>query len=668
MYTIINLKDYDIKADGVHNDAPLLKEIFSKIEGYVEVVFPEGTIMLGEGDSKEILLRLENARNVILRGVPGKTKLMAHPDTPVVNRMGILHIHKCEYCEIYDLELDGNSQARHVKNEGKNWGDNSTQVNDCSNINIDGSNYITIKRVYSHHPVIDCLVTSRYAGGSTPANHHILIEDCIFDYGYRQGISIVGTDHGVIRNCKITNTAKALDLFKNDGVSTIGTSPRAGIDSETWLWNHDWIIEGCYFENNAGGHINMNDGASEHIIRDNRFVGGGAIGCETPSTGTRTINNIIANNHFINSHIGSLHGAFVISDNVFFYNNTNNKDIAVAKLALADKSRVRGGNILFTNNKISVDLDAYINAGVDLSEINAQLYFGKHVIATNNTFHNLISTAPIHIANAGGLMFTNNVFTSSVDMTEYITEPRIIIPPNALLNNNSFEDSSYPSEVRDAYNTSIDCIRFRKDGNRFSKNLNSSLYHNRKIFFKIADFNAMTSIFVKVALRVGTSSMNSTPYIMTYDISAYKKNNQLIQTMTQTETEGGMKLINCLGMNVKDGILYLGIANHFDTSSHDVNIDFEIIDNSATVSEVIDLHAKAYYEKIISPYETKIEAKQYNVGDIVRSHKSGGGIFLYEVVKGGTINKASQIHYARDYVIDGVVFKYIGHYRGDQNG
>lgn len=667
MYTIINLKDYDIKADGKHNDAPLLREIFSKIKGYAEIIFPEGTIMLGDGGTEEILLRLENARNVILRGVPGKTKLMAHPDTPVVNRMGILHLHKCEYCEIYDLELDGNSQARSVKNGGKNWGDESAKVDDCSNINIDGSNYITIKRVYSHHPVIDCLITSRYGGGNTPANHHLLIEDCIFDYGYRQGISIAGTDHGVIRNCKITNTSKALDLLKNDGVSTIGTSPRAGIDSETWIWNHDWIIEGCYFENNAGGHINMNDGASEHIIRNNRFVGGGAIGCETPSSGTRTINNIITNNHFINSSISSLHGAFVISDNVFFYDNTNDKKISVAKLVLADKSHIRGGNILFTNNKISVDLDAYIKAGVDLSEINAQLYFGSHVIATNNTFHNLLSTAPINMANARALMFTNNTFTSSVDMTKYITEPSIITPSDAIVSNNSFQDSSYPSKIRDAYNTSIDCVRFSKNGNRFSKNINLNIYNNRKIFFKIANFNEMTNIFAKVVLRVGASSMNSTPYTMTYDISSYRKNNQLVQTINQTETEGGMKLINCLGMILKDGILYLGIANHFDTSSHDVNIDFEIIDSSATVSEVINLHAQSYYERIISPYDTKIESKQYNVGDIVRSHKAGGGIYLYEVVVGGVINKASQLDYPRDYNVDGVVFKYIGQYRGDQN-
>lgn len=58
-----------------------------------------------------------------------------------------------------------------------------------------------------------------YLGASsTGYNKNILVEDCIFDNNYRQGISVISAEDFIVRRCQLTNTQ--------------GTNPQAGIDYE----------------------------------------------------------------------------------------------------------------------------------------------------------------------------------------------------------------------------------------------------------------------------------------------------------------------------------------------------------------------------------------------------------------------------------------------------
>lgn len=668
-YTIINVKEHGAVGDGIANDAPALKEIFSNVEDYSVIYFPAGTYLMGNGDDNEIILKLSQKKYVNIIGhSKDDTKIVAHPDSPVKNRMGLLHLFRTEYCRVENLEFDGNSQLRHIVFGGTNWGDNGTVVDDCSNINVDGANYTVIRNVYSHHPIIDCIITSRYAGGETAANHHLLIEDCILDYGYRQGLSICGTDHGILRNCRITNTSMAPNLYLNDGTSVIGTSPRAGIDSETWAWNHDWLIEGCYFENNLGGHINMNDGASEHVIRKNYFVGGFGIGCETPSAGTRTLNNIITQNHFINSTMGSLHGAFIITDNTFYWDDTSKTDVAIVRLSLNDTSFKRTGEIIFSNNRISVRLDLFTAAGIDLSTLKFAVSFGIHVKATNNSFHNLTSSAIIHMANARNLVFTNNEITADVDLRSL--ETKIVSPTTGIINNN-YVDDNYPVEVKNAYNQVQNNIKLNKDGNSYSKNMTMKLYNNRKYLFDIVDSEKIGALYAKVTIisprtNVTQSMRLDKPAVLEYEILCYINNSNAItqQVNFKNVFDSDIHLITCTGFEVIDNKLKLGIANEYVSGYVEASISIELRDINNNMMDSLNLGTSTY-ESITSPYPVTLTTGDYAVGDIVRSMSSGGGVYIYEVTTGGTIVEQSpKLYNGRDYTVEGVTFTYKGVYKG----
>ena len=63
-YTIINVKEHGAVGDGIANDAPALKEIFSNVEDYSVIYFPAGTYLIGNGDDNEIILKLSQKKYV----------------------------------------------------------------------------------------------------------------------------------------------------------------------------------------------------------------------------------------------------------------------------------------------------------------------------------------------------------------------------------------------------------------------------------------------------------------------------------------------------------------------------------------------------------------------------------------------------------------------------
>src|SRR5699024_4277892 len=189
----INVKDYGVMGDGVTNDSPKLRELADSIEDGSILYFPRGTYMLGDGSSsQEIAIKFSFKNNIKIKGDGrGETIIIAHPQTPAKTGMGLIWFWRCENVELEDIELDGNLQERNKHYGGGDWGD-SSNMNTCSNINIDGGYNINIRRVYSHHPAMDNCEIGRHDGGDTPNGNTALFEDCEFTYGYRQGISIVG--------------------------------------------------------------------------------------------------------------------------------------------------------------------------------------------------------------------------------------------------------------------------------------------------------------------------------------------------------------------------------------------------------------------------------------------------------------------------------------------
>ena len=668
---IINVKEMGAVGDGVTNDLSALKTIFQNAEDNQTIYFPEGTYLLGSGNSEEILLTLSNKNNVKIKGQSYKnTKIIAHQNTPASINMGMIALDSCTNCSIEDIELDGNSQLRHVAYGGRNWGDNDTTMRNTSNIMIIGGERVTVKNVYSHHPIMDCICIERKGGGDSPASKNIYVEDCILDYGYRQGISIVGSDYGIIKNTKITNTANALDLNRNDGVTVIGTSPKAGIDSETFIWNHHWLIDNCYFESNKGGHINMNDGASEHTIERCTFIGDSVtiegIGSETPSNGTRTLNNIVSKCDFRNCKLNINGGVFTVVNNTFTFDDTSIRNIPI-KIASTTDANGRNGACIFSNNRVSVRLDLFVRAGIELSSLNfyVSIFEKNGCIVSNNIFHNLIGPNIFGAINSNKTIITNNTFSTDQNLKDLNITCSI---SSSCLVTNNIVVGNYPTAVFDKLSNIVNTSKFNKEQNKYKICDSFSLYKNRKVSFKIMNFADFNMLNAKTTILERCVNDKYVPTKIEYDIVAYKKNGKLVQKCNFRNILGNDEyFVTCFGFEVIDGVLYLSFLNELDDSEIvDINIELDDI-NKEIDPDILDLRKIALNENIPSLYEIDVKPKRYNVGDRVRSGYRCAEMY-YEVTTGGTVTSNQTFDDSRDYTVNGVVFKYKGYYRTNTFG
>ena len=668
---IVNVKEMGVTGNGTTNDLAALKTIFQNAEDNQTIYFPEGTYLLGSGNSEQILLTLSNKNNVKIKGQSYKnTKIIAHQNTPASNNMGIIALDACTNCSIEDIELDGNSQLRHVAHGGTNWGDNISTVRNTSNIIISGGERVTVKNVYSHHPVMDCICIERKGGGDSPASKYIYVEDCILDYGYRQGISIVGSEYGIIKNTKITNTANALDLNVNDGTTVIGTSPKAGIDSETFIWNHHWLIDNCYFESNKGGHINMNDGASEHTIERCTFIGDSVtingVGSETPSNGTRTLNNIVSKCDFRNCNIRTLGGVFTIVNNTFTFDDTSIRDMSL-HLDSHINANKRNGACIFSNNRVSVRLDLFAAAGIDFSTLTfgMSIFEKNGCIISNNIFHNLIGRNIFNAINSKNAIITNNTFSTDQNLKDLNIGCSI---SSSCLVANNIVVGNYPTTILDKLSNIVNSPNFNKEQNKYKMCDSFSIYKNRKVSFKIMNFADFNTLNVKTTILERCVNDKHTPTKIEYDIVAYKKNGKFVQKCNFRNILGNDEyFVTCFGFEVIDEVLYLSFLNELnDAEIVDINVELDDI-NKEIDPDILDLRKIALNENIPSLYEINVKPKQYNVGDIIRSGYRCAEMY-YEVTTGGTVTSNKVFDEPRDYTVNGVVFKYKGYYRTNTFG
>lgn len=408
--TTINVLEQGCVADGVTDNLSKLKEIFGAVANDTVIYFPAGDYMIGNGDETQTLLTLSGLDNVKITGdEDGISKLILHGNTPVGINYGILELYQCTNCTIRNLELDGNVQARYLAH-GSLWDDLATNYKKMSNIEIQSGENILIENINSHHPAMDCIFIGRYAGGDTPNGKNAIIRNCILEYGYRQGISIVGWDNGLIQDCVIGETGLAANpketLEEGDPV-TLGTSPMAGIDSETWSTNYDWVIEKCIFNNN---YLDINDGSIRFNIRDNIFNNSNFYS-STPSAGARTFDICVKNNFFKDSVVDIYNKGFVFEENTFKIKSGTNHQFKFVhdpeNIWYADGA----GTIEFRNNVVMI-IEGDDGKIVPRTNI-CFAYFSGEMVMDNNVFINCFFNT---FTNADGTfgIFKNNVFKMNI--------------------------------------------------------------------------------------------------------------------------------------------------------------------------------------------------------------------------------------------------------------
>ena len=632
----INVKDYGVMGDGVTNDSPKLRELADSIEDGSILYFPRGTYMLGDGSSsQEIAIKFSFKNNIKIKGDGrGETIIIAHPQTPAKIGMGLIWFWRCENVELEDIELDGNLQERNKHYGGTNWGDEST-MNTCSNINIDGGYNINIRRVYSHHPAMDNCEIGRHGGGDTPNGNTALFEDCEFTYGYRQGISIVGWDNGVIRRCRITDTAKTINLL--DASKTLGTSPKSNIDSETWGWNLNWVIDECYF---ANAYVNMNDGTKNFTFKNCTFENEG-FSSETPSTGTRTFDVFIKDSTFKNSNFAIRHQGFNFENNEFIFNTETKRTSSFMSSTMDTVGLVgRAKFSTFKNNKIIFDYGDTAQSEV-LNKISF-IFNADNMTVDNNTFIDLPGSVQFgNLSPLKSVSANDNVFIKTSDYKK--------ICAIKLYGDNSDSNLFKSKNIVDTYCYSIISHEIPK---KIDKSFSFSLAAKQKATIKLFKLpnplpdRFTTTLNVKQFLegeKYGNynNEGNNPSFVRYYTYNSTSTNSIPINIEQITNLNNSLIVPFLSNTYEEDGYLCISLTN-LVTTRFSLRLDISVSigcrtglpsDFEGLIFEDCTLNMQKL--DITIPTNFRLKGQKFSVGDEV-IHEYGDAMVVYKCTKEGS--------------------------------
>ena len=147
-----------------------------------------------------------------------------------------IYLDSCSNVSVTNLTIDGNNKGLIL---GGVWGDVGRQLPHYG-IFIQNSNNIIVDNVNAHHFGLDGICV---ANKVSPQKDSIRIVNSSFQYNARQGLSWVGGNNLVVKNCKFNNTGKG----------AFSSAPTAGVDIEAEVGPvSNGYFTNCEFINNKG--------------------------------------------------------------------------------------------------------------------------------------------------------------------------------------------------------------------------------------------------------------------------------------------------------------------------------------------------------------------------------------------------------------------------------
>jgi len=269
--------DCGAAGDGVTNDTEAFQKAAARIQeaGGGTLVIPPGTYVVGRQNHvpgeypyyrAEPIFRVKELKFLRIEGNQAKLRTAsglrfgsfdkdtgARYDPPAMPFVDgkyaayvghMLDISESRYVTIQDVELDGNLGELVI---GGPYGDTGRQLPACG-IFLHNNRDVRLERIHSHHHALDGIMIGWYGlKESDPAAPHTL-EDCVFEYNGRQGLSWIGGRGLTARRCKFNFTGRALN-----GGRPFASAPGAGLDIEAEdSICRDGYFEDCEFVNNVG--------------------------------------------------------------------------------------------------------------------------------------------------------------------------------------------------------------------------------------------------------------------------------------------------------------------------------------------------------------------------------------------------------------------------------
>lgn len=270
----VNVKNFGVKGDGITDDTLALQSLFDVCNKGAIIHFPFGTYLT---DS----LLMFRAEKIKIVGY-GATLLRKSNTKNTENN--ILELLDCDEITIEGLDFNGNSEL---------LGGEEGQIH---NLSIYGSRNIRISDVRSSYGVCDGLYVASWIAtrhGQTPTEtiptENVMIDNCVFDYNYRQGMSIICCFGLTVLNSKFNYTGRSL---------AGSTAPSAGVDLESngypWIPKNCNFI-GCEFIDNGGSGLVTTSSSVNVTISNCTTKDNGSYGFSTKSMGTIMTNCIVDN-------------------------------------------------------------------------------------------------------------------------------------------------------------------------------------------------------------------------------------------------------------------------------------------------------------------------------------------------------------------------------------
>lgn len=250
--TIINVKDYGAKGDGISNDYPALKNIFAMVssKGSGEIYFPPGTYYIDNYHSqlgKTQDLTISNCSYLKIHGKDAVISVNGKFHRPATRTSGKGNTYSSTYAVtpiiirnsknviVENLEIRGNVQLTTKENKVAETGGRLLFVGECEGV--------TLNNLYLHHAQMDGL----YIKGAK----NLVATNIVSSNNARQGMTIVELDGGKFINCKFINTGVTNGNYGKHG-------PSAGVDIEPntkvqYVKNVSFFK--CEFTDNLGAQI-----------------------------------------------------------------------------------------------------------------------------------------------------------------------------------------------------------------------------------------------------------------------------------------------------------------------------------------------------------------------------------------------------------------------------
>ncbi|MDO7488044.1 glycosyl hydrolase family 28-related protein [Peribacillus frigoritolerans] len=376
----LNVKNFGAKGDGVTDDSNAIKSAIASLPSTGgSLIFPNGKYIQGNGTDNDCSFIFMKINNIKIIG--NGSIIEAHPNNPPSPNCRGFWFENCKNVSIEHLTYNGRLDAR------------NEPVNDKSNINQqhafafrEGCQQVSLTNVTALYAMMD--------GFNCAGGQNYVFNNCISEYSYRQGLTI-----GNAKNLKFIGGS----LSKTGNIK--GTLPKCGVDVEADGDTSDianqaryLTFEGVRFDDNAGGGLNIHNGA--------RFVS--AKNCNFSGTGVFTIgtaiHTLIDSCIFSNCSCEVLGDFAIIKDN-YFVSDNGNSQIIVRKAQDGTGGRFTSieGNKL---NNQSVSLGKKSRVKIFIKEANFVKVLDNHIL--NGGSSDATGDPAIQVINSKGASIKNN--------------------------------------------------------------------------------------------------------------------------------------------------------------------------------------------------------------------------------------------------------------------